>query len=79
MRMQEGLGALGLGTAERHGRAYFLDLLGGSHHGLGRYQAACQAELAQARLAGEARDGQPDRSQPVPAQPVPPLRAGGRF
>ena len=43
MTMQEGLGALGLGTAARHDRAYFLDLLGDSHSGLGRYEAAIEA------------------------------------
>jgi tetratricopeptide (TPR) repeat protein len=50
MTTQEGLGALGLGTAARHGRAYFLDLLGDSYAGLGRYEAAIEAyrEAAQA-------------------------------
>jgi tetratricopeptide (TPR) repeat protein len=50
MTTQEGLGALGLGTAARHDRAYFLDLLGDSHAGLGRYEAAIEAyrEAAQA-------------------------------
>ncbi|HJZ01795.1 MAG TPA: hypothetical protein VJ305_13810 [Streptosporangiaceae bacterium] len=43
MTTQEGLGALGLGTAARHDRAYFLDLLGDSHAGLGRYEAAIEA------------------------------------
>jgi tetratricopeptide (TPR) repeat protein len=43
MTTQEGLGALGLGTAARHDRAYFLDLLGDSHSGLGRYEAAIEA------------------------------------
>jgi tetratricopeptide (TPR) repeat protein len=43
MTTQEGLGALGLGTAARHDRAYFLDLLGDSHTGLGRYEAAIEA------------------------------------
>jgi tetratricopeptide (TPR) repeat protein len=52
MTMQEGLRALGLGTAAptwppvaagRHDRAYFLDLLGDSHNGLGRYEAAIEA------------------------------------
>jgi tetratricopeptide (TPR) repeat protein len=43
--MQEGLAALGLGTAARqlHNRAYFLDLLGDSHTGLGRHEAAIEA------------------------------------
>jgi tetratricopeptide (TPR) repeat protein len=43
MTTQEGLGALGLGTAARHDRAHFLDLLGDSHAGLGRYEAAIEA------------------------------------
>jgi len=52
MTTQEGLEALGLGTAAptwppvaagRHHRAYFLDLLGDSHTGLGRYEAAIEA------------------------------------
>ena len=43
MTMQEGLEALGLGTAARRDRVYFLDLLGDSHHGLGRYEAAIEA------------------------------------
>jgi tetratricopeptide (TPR) repeat protein len=43
MTTQEGLGALGSGTAARHDRAYFLDLLGDSHTGLGRYEAAIEA------------------------------------
>jgi tetratricopeptide (TPR) repeat protein len=45
MTMQEGLGALGLGTAARqlHNRAYYLDLLGDSHNGLGHHEAAIEA------------------------------------
>jgi tetratricopeptide (TPR) repeat protein len=43
MTTQEGLRALGLGTGARHDRAYFLDLLGDSHTGLGRYEAAIEA------------------------------------
>ena len=43
MTMREGLGALGMGTAARHDQAYFLDLLGDSHSGLGRYEAAIEA------------------------------------
>src|SRR5579859_5421470 len=43
MTMQEGLEALGLGTAARHDRAYFLDLLGDSLAGLGRHEAAIEA------------------------------------
>jgi tetratricopeptide (TPR) repeat protein len=52
MTMQEGLEALGLGTAEptgppaaagRRDQAYFLDLLGDSHTGLGRHEAAVEA------------------------------------
>lgn len=43
MTTQEGLEALGLGTAVRHDRAYFLDLLGDSHTGLGRYEEAIEA------------------------------------
>jgi tetratricopeptide (TPR) repeat protein len=43
MTTQEGLRDLGLGTAARHDRAYFLDLLGDSHTGLGRYEAAIEA------------------------------------
>ena len=43
MTMQEGLEALGLGTAARRDRAYFLDLLGDSQGGLGRHEAAVEA------------------------------------
>jgi len=43
MTMQEGLGALGSGTAARHDRAYFLDLLGDSLGGLGRHEEAIEA------------------------------------
>jgi len=45
MTMQEGLRGLGVGAAARqtHDRAYFLDLLGDSHAGLGRYNAAVEA------------------------------------
>jgi tetratricopeptide (TPR) repeat protein len=49
MTMQEGLGALGLGTAARHDRAYYLDLLGDSHNGLGRPEAAIEAYREAAR------------------------------
>jgi len=50
MTTQEGPRALGLGTAARHDRAHFCDLLGDSHTGLGRYEAAIEAhrEAAQA-------------------------------
>jgi tetratricopeptide (TPR) repeat protein len=54
MTMQEGLGALGLGTAARQNRAYFLDLLGDSHNGLGRYEAA----IAAYRQAAQGFEGQ---------------------
>ncbi|HLK75504.1 MAG TPA: tetratricopeptide repeat protein [Streptosporangiaceae bacterium] len=43
MTMQEGVEALGLGPAARHDRAYFLDLLGDSLAGLGRYETAVEA------------------------------------
>ena len=43
MTTQEGRTALGLGTAARHDRAFFLDLLGDSHAGLGHYEAAIEA------------------------------------
>jgi tetratricopeptide (TPR) repeat protein len=45
MTMQQGLGALGLGTAARqlHNRAYYLDLLGDSLGGLDRHEAAIEA------------------------------------
>lgn len=44
MTTQEGLRALGVGTSVRHNRAaYFLDLLGDSRSGLGRYEAAIEA------------------------------------
>ena len=45
MTTQEGLAALGFGTAARqlHDRAYFLDLLGDSHTGLGCHEAAIAA------------------------------------
>ena len=57
MTMQEGLEALGVGTAARHDRAYFLDLLGDSHRGLGRHEAAIEAyrEAAQGFDAQGAR------------------------
>ncbi len=59
MRMQEGLGALGEGAAARQpqDRAYFLDLLGDSHSGLGRYEAAIDAyrQAAQEFRAQQAR------------------------
>src|SRR5260370_13592116 len=42
MTMQEGLG-VGAATRQPHDRAYFLDLLGDSHNGLGRYDAAIEA------------------------------------
>lgn len=57
MTTQEGLEALGLGTAVRHDRAYFLDLLGDSHAGLGRYEAAIEAYREAAR--GFEADGAP--------------------
>ena len=57
MTTQEGLGALGLGTAARHDRAYFLDLLGDSHAGLGRYEAAIEAYREAAQ--GFEADGAP--------------------
>ena len=45
MTMQEGLRALGEGAAsrQRQDRAYYLDLLGDSQCGLGRYEAAIEA------------------------------------
>jgi tetratricopeptide (TPR) repeat protein len=45
MTTQEGLEALGLGTAARqlHDRAYFFDLLGDSQAGLGDHEAAIEA------------------------------------
>ena len=43
MTMQEGPGARGLGTAARYDRAYFLDQLGDSLAGLGRYETAIEA------------------------------------
>ena len=50
MTTQEGRTALGLGTAARRDRALFLDLLGDSRTGLGRYESAIEAyrEAAQA-------------------------------
>jgi tetratricopeptide (TPR) repeat protein len=57
MTTQEGLGALGLGTAARHDRARFLDLLGDSHTGLGRYEAAIEAYREAAQ--GFEADGAP--------------------
>jgi len=55
MTMQEGLEALGLGTAARHDRAYFLDLLGDSLAGLGRYETAIEA-YREAAQGFEAQD-----------------------
>ena len=45
MTMQEGLRGSWRGAAGRqlHDRAYFLDLLGDSHNGLGRHEAAIEA------------------------------------
>ena len=45
MTMQEGLWGLRVGTVGRqlHDKAYFLDLLGDSHHGLGYPEAAIEA------------------------------------
>jgi len=57
MTTQEGLGALGLGTAARHDRAYFLDLLGDSRAGLGRYEEAIEAYREAAQ--GFEADGAP--------------------
>lgn len=57
MATQEGLGALGLGTAARRDRAYFLDLRGDSHTGLGRYEAAIEAYREAAQ--GFEADGAP--------------------
>jgi hypothetical protein len=53
-------------------RAYFLDLLGDSHNGLGRRDAVIEA-YRQARLLGEGRVGQPASAggHPAPAGPVP--------
>jgi tetratricopeptide (TPR) repeat protein len=52
-----GLGTLGLGTGARHDRAYFLDLLGDSLSGLGRYEAAIEAYREAAQ--GFEADGAP--------------------
>jgi tetratricopeptide (TPR) repeat protein len=41
--MQEGLGVRTAGYRQLHDKAYFLDLLGDSHHGLGRHEAAIEA------------------------------------
>jgi tetratricopeptide (TPR) repeat protein len=57
MTTQEGLGALGLGTAARHDRAYFLDLFGDSQAGLGRYEEAIEAYREAAQ--GFEADGAP--------------------
>jgi tetratricopeptide (TPR) repeat protein len=45
MATQEGMGVPGLGAAGRqpHDRAYFLNLLGDSHNGLGCHEAAIEA------------------------------------
>ncbi len=42
MTMQDGLRG-GTAAQRRHDKAYFLDLLGDSHHGLGCYEAAIEA------------------------------------
>jgi tetratricopeptide (TPR) repeat protein len=59
MTMQEGSRALGEGAVsrQRQDRAYFLDLLGDSQGGLGRYEAAIEAyqQAAQAFEAQGAR------------------------
>jgi tetratricopeptide (TPR) repeat protein len=58
MTMQEGLRGLRGGPAVRqlHDKAYFLDLLGDSHNGLGSYAAAIEAyqQASQAFKAQEA-------------------------
>jgi hypothetical protein len=41
--MQQGLGAGVADVRQLHDKAYFLDLLGDSHHGLGRHEAAIEA------------------------------------
>jgi tetratricopeptide (TPR) repeat protein len=41
--MQEGPGAGAADARQPHDKAYFLDLLGDSHHGLGRHKAAIEA------------------------------------
>jgi len=41
--MQQGLGAGAADVRQLHDQAYFLDLLGDSHHGLGRHQEAIEA------------------------------------
>jgi tetratricopeptide (TPR) repeat protein len=57
MTMQERFGASGaFGSGPPRDKAYFLDLLGDSHNGLGRYEAAIEAyqQAAQAFRAQEA-------------------------
>jgi tetratricopeptide (TPR) repeat protein len=41
--MQQGLGAGAADVRQLHDKAYFLDLLGDSHHGLGRHEEAIEA------------------------------------
>jgi tetratricopeptide (TPR) repeat protein len=57
MTMQERFGSFeSLGSGPSHDQAYFLDLLGDSHNGLGRYEAAIEAyrQAAQAFKAKQA-------------------------
>jgi tetratricopeptide (TPR) repeat protein len=41
--MKQGLGAGAADARQLHDKAYFLDLLGDSHHGLGRHEEAIEA------------------------------------
>jgi len=43
MTMQDGSAAGAADARQLHDKAYFLDLLGDSHHGLGRHEAAIEA------------------------------------
>ena len=58
MTMQERFGSFeSLGSGPSHDQAYFLDLLGDSHNGLGRYEAAIEAYREAAQ--GFEADGAP--------------------
>ena len=80
MAILQGLGGPGESAGPQlRDRAYFLDLLGDSHHGLGRYDAAVEA-YRQAAQRFQAQDA-PDHGCPTrPFEALSPAPPGqGRF